>query len=398
MEEEIIGAVEERIAAAQAAAQEEARAARAEAQAEVQAAAAERGRRTDTDTGGNTDTDTGGDAESDTGAEDDTAGEDGTGSDSDPSTDPSEDDTGDTPDSEPVEDEDTGSSGSSGGIYGTNYLPFADPDVSVEGSVQADVYEGGALNDQFMGLGGDDQISGGAGDDNLFGGSGNDTLLGGEGHDYMNGGEGDDILEGGDGDDLIYMGEGNDVVDAGAGDDILLSMSWGGEPVPAAGEEFQFEDDEPIEDYDVMTGGSGADTFIFRWLIDGTDEVVERNTDETGDVDYSMMGLAGENEEVHDHWVETTDTDVVTDFNAEEGDQLIFEGHTVTLASLELTDWNNDGDIDTVLHFISYNGSGTHDGDDIGTVVLLGAELTEADIVIDTDVFYGVDDPMSSLG
>lgn len=88
--------------------------------------------------------------------------------------------------------------------------------------------------DYVYGMGGNDHLYGHGGEDWLWGGSGDDRLFGGEGADT-------DYLFGEDGKDTLFGGYGEDFLDGGAGDDKL----YGG---PGA---------------DQLTGGSGADTFVW---------------------------------------------------------------------------------------------------------------------------------------
>ncbi len=127
-------------------------------------------------------------------------------------------------------------------------------------------------NDQgnlLISAAGGDTLDGGAGNDTLTGASGNDILDGGNGNDTLNGGDGNDQLFGGNGDDVLHGGAGNDTLVGGAGNDTL--------------------DGGP--GLDIMTGGKGADTFIFH------------NTD------WAPGSL-------------TAQKDIITDFNAAEGDRI----------------------------------------------------------------------------
>ncbi|WP_051285291.1 matrixin family metalloprotease [Nisaea denitrificans] len=159
-----------------------------------------------------------------------------------------------------------------------------------------------------------DYLDGGAGDDTIFGGQnsgtarldaygvlrqqdGVETIVGGDGNDSIFGNYGNDILSGGAGNDTLFGGQNEDTLDGGSGDDLLLGN----------------------RENDHLTGGLGADTFFFA-------------TDGQGD-------------------------DIVTDFNAAEGDKLAF----------------------TTAYSTSSSGSDlviTHGG---GTVTLIGVSGTGVD-------------------
>ena len=276
------------------------------------------------------------------------------------------------------------------GGAGADLLFGGDGADRLSGSDGADQLFGEAGEDQLSGGRDDDLVDGGAGNDRLNGNAGNDTLYGGDGNDRLYGDAGDDTLEGGAGDDALF---------GGAGNDTLLAFSWGGEPVPAQDAGAQVNTDEPLSDTDTLQGGSGADRFEFRWLIDAKAEIVAKHTDADGDIDYSMNGIAGENNNVHDHWVETIGTKIVTDYDAAEGDTLVFEGHTVQLGTLEHVDFDGDGTLDTVLSFVSNQANGgAHDDDQVGRVVVLNTLLDAAEITVDAGVFYGVEEPFSATG
>ena len=71
----------------------------------------------------------------------------------------------------------------------------------------------------------------------LTGGAGNDTLIGGRGDTVLDGGDGNDILRGGPGTDVLIGGAGDDTLDGGG--------ARKGKP-------------------DILIGGSGVDTFLRR--------------------------------------------------------------------------------------------------------------------------------------
>ncbi|MBD2482138.1 calcium-binding protein [Planktothrix sp. FACHB-1365] len=150
-------------------------------------------------------------------------------------------------------------------------LALAGDDILV-GSHQTDVMNGNT---------GNDQLSGAEGIDLLRGGQGNDTLKGDNGNDIINGNREDDFLMGGDGEDLLRGGKGKDNLDGGAGRDILIGDL----------------------DFDILTGGTDADLFI----------------------------LGANPAEVP---LNATEADLITDFNATEGDQILI---VASLTSEEIT-------------------------------------------------------------
>lgn len=96
-------------------------------------------------------------------------------------------------------------------------------------------------NDRLTGTEGADVINALNGNDTVLSLGGNDRVNGGNGNDRMDGGAGADRMWGGQGNDLMLGGLGADSLDGGAGDDQLNG---------GAGR-------------DVLTGGVGGDTFVF---------------------------------------------------------------------------------------------------------------------------------------
>lgn len=104
-------------------------------------------------------------------------------------------------------------------------------------------------NDILHGQGGNDRIFTGNGVKNTaYGESGDDALNGGTGRDYLSGGDGTDTIFGFGGNDTLLAGHsgpnGRDALNGGSGNDRLYSGS-------------------ASTDVCAMTGGTGADTFIF---------------------------------------------------------------------------------------------------------------------------------------
>ncbi len=171
-----------------------------------------------------------------------------------------------------------------GAGYDTIRLTTGNDSLDLSGITVAgiELIDGGTGNDTLTGSATTDVIRGNAGDDIISGGAGNDTfaILGNaEGFDVFNGGTGTDTIlgsafndtiglanlagnldgieaiEGGAGYDTIRLTDGNDsldlsgitltgieLIDAGAGNDYITASAA----------------------HDVLKGGSGNDTFVFR--------------------------------------------------------------------------------------------------------------------------------------
>ncbi|WP_206019892.1 DUF4214 domain-containing protein [Pseudomaricurvus alkylphenolicus] len=187
-------------------------------------------------------------------------------------------------------------------------IDLPDNSVTLEGTEEGELLEGGSGYDEINGNGGDDQLegksgndvlSGGAGDDDLDGGSGDDTLLGGEGEDFLDGGSGDDLLEGNGDDDQLDGGSGNDTLVGGAGDDILTG--------------------DGDDDRFVFTPGDGMDTI--------TDFSAGESSSQADKIDLSGFGAFDDFTDVQDA-AEQDGDDTVIDLGG--GDQLTLLGVTAT--------------------------------------------------------------------
>ncbi|MGG6292816.1 calcium-binding protein [Leptolyngbya sp. AN02str] len=101
-------------------------------------------------------------------------------------------------------------------------------------------------NDTLYGWNGNDKIYAGTGNDYAYGEAGNDYIDGWYGNDYISGGSGNDTLLGYYGNDTIYGGSGTDKIFGEAGNDVMHGGGYGNNSY----------------EYDEMTGGAGADTFV----------------------------------------------------------------------------------------------------------------------------------------
>jgi Ca2+-binding RTX toxin-like protein len=129
-----------------------------------------------------------------------------------------------------------------------------------------DTINGGAGDDAIVDEDGKNFLQGGDGNDQIVGGSdfdrtngntGNDTVHGNDGNDWVTGGKDQDVLFGDNGDDILNGNLGNDTGDGGAGNDTVRGGQ--GDDVLSGGDGNDYMTGDLGND--TMTGGSGADTF-----------------------------------------------------------------------------------------------------------------------------------------
>jgi hypothetical protein len=259
---------------------------------------------------------------------------------------------------------------------------------------------GTAGHDHLNGTASGNMLFAGGGDDDVTGMAGNDTLSGGTGNDMIWGGSGNDRLTGDNGNDVLVGGFGADRMDGGAGNDVLLSRSDAGEMVAAQDGTTQIFADETAafkSVNDVLTGGRGADTFRFEGLVNAKDEIVAKHVNADGTIDWH--GVTGENDNVHDHWVDGFGNDTITDFNRSQGDKIEISAHTAEVKSIDHIDSNGDGRVDySLITVISQQGaSGAHDEDLLGTIKVYGDQVQASDITVDATSVYGAYDKVGQL-
>ncbi|MDJ0736513.1 MAG: hypothetical protein QNJ47_21025 [Nostocaceae cyanobacterium] len=99
-------------------------------------------------------------------------------------------------------------------------------------------------------------------DDDIFGKDGDDYLFGRDGNDFVSGGDGNDVVYGGDGKDSLYGEDGNDIILGWAGNDYLVGGD--GNDMLDGYSPFEVNASRSFE-YDTLTGGADADTFVLGW-------------------------------------------------------------------------------------------------------------------------------------
>lgn len=161
--------------------------------------------------------------------------------------------------------------GTPGEVDGTKGYKLVLPAASAEFEAVGSELHGGEGDDTLEGGRGDDTLHGGGGEDDLLGDVGDDLLRGGKGNDGLFGEAGADALYGDAGNDVLYGGTGADILLGGAGDDVL----WGDSgPETERGSDLAADrlnggaGDDRLwigDGGDSATGGSGMDTFGFRF-------------------------------------------------------------------------------------------------------------------------------------
>lgn len=155
-----------------------------------------------------------------------------------------------------------------------NYFSYVGSGVTLVGTSDDDVLNGGVGFDTLSGDAGNDILNGGDGRDTLSGDVGNDTVNGEGGNDTILGGDGNDLINGGDGNDTVDAGLNDDVVNGGAGNDNIngapgfdtISGGAGNDTVNGGGQDDVLSGTDSAVagagEVDTVSGGSGNDRFI----------------------------------------------------------------------------------------------------------------------------------------
>ena len=134
-------------------------------------------------------------------------------------------------------------------------------------------------------------------------------------------------------------------------------------------------ENQPLIADDILVGGEGRDTFLISHQINAKLDIIEQHIKSDGSIRWA--GVAGENDEQHDHWVDSGGIDIIADYVAAE-DHIAIIGHTANVF-VHHRDMNGDGHLDTQIDVVSiqHGGGGAHAADLIGQVLVFG-DLVEA--------------------
>ncbi|NEQ51774.1 MAG: calcium-binding protein, partial [Leptolyngbya sp. SIO3F4] len=197
--------------------------------------------------------------------------------------------------------------------------------------------------------------------------------------------DGNDTLRGRDGDDVIYAQWGSDRMVGGSGNDVLISRSDSSTPAENKKIGANVDDGNDVDKLkfnskyynpkglqanDRMRGGQGADTFRFELDINAGKDIVQKHTRGNGTVKWGMNGVAGENNNYHDHWVDGIGKDTIVDFSGRggEGDKIEIVGHTVTYKVISESDNQTTLGIYSDQGADGVRGGGAHDLDVLGVI------------------------------
>ncbi len=252
----------------------------------------------------------------------------------------------------------------------------------------------GLVGDRFYGTDDDDVIDAATeGVNDVHGNYGNDVITGTDEADVLDGGHGEDTVYGGGGNDIIYS--------RSDGREPIIAQDYNGDDDP----DDEINDDnrtlyayQPIESDDVFAGGAGADTFIFNVLINAKEDIILKHVNDDGTINWG--NVAGENNNVHDHWVDRFGNDTILDFNPGEGDEIKIIGHTADILKVVHVDSDNDHIIDSTIIYVQSNqgaGGGAHNLDQLGTIRLPGVLITESDVEVHAHANDGIVETVNQI-
>ena len=117
-------------------------------------------------------------------------------------------------------------------------------------------------------------------------------------------------------------------------------------------------------------GTGGVNNFEFNPLLNAKPEIYEKHTDDDNKINWKAV--AGENDNYHDHWVDSIGQDVIMDFSGSggDGDKITIKGHTVAVTPIEESDDRIKLGIYSDQGADGSRGNGAHDFDVLGTITV----------------------------
>jgi Ca2+-binding RTX toxin-like protein len=178
------------------------------------------------------------------------------------------------------------------GLDGDDNLAGGEGNDILVGGAGKDIVVGDAGNDTVLAGAGDDTVLAGAGDDTVFGDEGDDMIFGQQGRDVMSGGAGNDTFfaSANDGDDAMDGGAAIDTIDyqaISAALTIDLGTNGTGTVQSTQSGHDTFSSIENVKGgagndtiiasnaVNVLSGGGGADTFVFNSAAAANGDTIE---------------------------------------------------------------------------------------------------------------------------
>lgn len=176
----------------------------------------------------------------------------------------------------------------------------------------------------------------------------------------------------------------DDTMDLDLEDTTIYKSSNAGTPIENHDIQADVEDGNDVEKLDFssqytnpngtgndwLSGTEGANTYDVNLLLNAKPEIYQKHID--GDGKINWQGVAGENDNYHDHWVDGIGQDTISDFSGSggEGDKINVVGHTVAVTVLEESDSQVKLGLYSDQGADNSRGNGAHDFDVLGTLTV----------------------------
>ena len=142
---------------------------------------------------------------------------------------------------------------------------------------------------------------------------------------------------------------------------------------------------------DQYFGTGGVNTYEFNPLLNAKPEIYQKHADDNGKINW--QAVAGENDNYHDHWVDSIGKDTIMNFsgNGGDGDKITVRGHTVAVTVLEESDNQVKLGLYSDQGADGSRGNGAHDFDVLGTITVNhdGNFNYGSDVSVNANVFDG---------